>query len=94
LIPFSNRTVIFEINDHNFHAVRPVASGSGAVRKAFAVYFHTADRGIVPHRSVYTPSIYQDRDGVIHRVARAALPPFLWEALQVLKKRHKMRGGY
>jgi hypothetical protein len=89
--PIFNRTVIFEIDDHNYHAVRPVASGSGAVRKAFALYFHTADRGIVPHSSVYTPTMFQDRDGVIHRAARATLPPFIWAALQGLKKRHKMR---
>jgi 2OG-Fe(II) oxygenase superfamily len=91
--PIFNRTVIFEISDHNFHAVRPVASGSGAVRKAFVAYFHTADRGIVPHNSIYAPSIYRDRDGVVHRVARATLPPFLWDALKELKKRHKMRSG-
>jgi 2OG-Fe(II) oxygenase superfamily len=91
--PIFNRTVIFEIDERNFHAVRPVASGSDAVRKAFAAYFHTADRGIVPHNSVYAPSIYQDRDGVIHRVARATMPPFLWGALMQLKKRHKMRNS-
>jgi hypothetical protein len=92
--PIFNRTVIFEIDDHNFHAVRPVASGSGAARKAFAVYFHTADRGIVPHGSVYTPSMFQERDGLIHRAARATLPPLIWETLMKLKKRHKMRNGY
>ena len=60
--PIFNRTVIFEIADSNFHAVRPVASGSGAARKAFAAYFHTVDGSIVPHNSVYAPSIYQDRE--------------------------------
>ena len=86
--PIFNRTVIFEIDDCNFHAVRPVASGSRAVRKAFVAYFHTVDGKIVPHTSVYAPSIYRDRDGLIHRVARATLPPFIWAALQELKKRH------
>jgi hypothetical protein len=46
--PFFDRTVSFEIDDSNFHAVRPVAFGSGAARKAFAAYFHTVDGKIGP----------------------------------------------
>jgi hypothetical protein len=84
--PIFNRTVIFEIADTNFHAVRPVASGAGATRKSFAAYFHTVDGTIVPHSSVYAPSIYQNREGVLNRVARASLPPFIWGALRKLKK--------
>ena len=91
--PIFNRTVIFEVDDRNFHAVRPVASGSGAARKAFAAYFHTVDGGFVPHNSLYAPSIYQASDGFLHRVARATLPPFIWEALKEIKKRHKMRNN-
>jgi Rps23 Pro-64 3,4-dihydroxylase Tpa1-like proline 4-hydroxylase len=89
--PLFNRTLIFEIEDRNFHAVRPVASGSGVTRKAFAAYFHTIGRGIAPHNTLYAPSIYRDRDGLIRRVARETLPPFIWETLKALKKRHKMR---
>ena len=84
--PIFNRTVIFEIADTNFHAVRPVASGAEAARKSFAAYFHTVDGTIVPHSSVYAPSIYQNREGVLNRVARASLPPFIWGALRKLKK--------
>jgi hypothetical protein len=91
--PVFNRTVIFEIHDRNFHAVRPVASGSGAVRRSFAAYFYTVDRRVVPHNSIYAPSIYRDRDKVTHRVARATLPPFIWEALKEWKKRHRTRKG-
>ena len=89
--PIFNRTVIFEIADTNFHAVRPVAAGSGAARKAFVAYFHTVDGKILPHNSVYAPAIFRDWDGVIHRVARATLPPFIWEALKGIQRRHKMR---
>jgi hypothetical protein len=91
--PIFNRTVIFEIDDRNFHAVRPVASGSGAARKAFVAYFHTVDGRIVPHNSVYAPSVYRDRDGIIRRLARGTLPPFIWEALKELKMRRKMRNS-
>jgi 2OG-Fe(II) oxygenase superfamily len=82
--PIFNRTVIFEIDDTNFHAVRPVAFGLGAARKAFAAYFHTVDGRIAPHSSIFSPSIYRNRDGIIRRVAREALPPFLWAGLQKL----------
>jgi nucleoside-diphosphate-sugar epimerase len=44
-----------EIDDRNFHAVKPVASGSGAPRKAFVAYFRTVDGIILPHNSVYAP---------------------------------------
>jgi hypothetical protein len=83
--PIFNRTVLFEVNDSNFHAVRPVASGSGAARKSFAAYFHTVGGGLVPHNSVYAPSVYRQKDGFVHRVARETLPPFLWRGLRKLK---------
>jgi hypothetical protein len=83
--PIFNRTVIFEVDDSNFHGVRPVTSGTGVARKAFVAYFHTVDGAIVHHNSLYAPSIYQASDGVIHRVARATLPPFLWDGLRKLK---------
>jgi hypothetical protein len=89
--PVFNRTVIMEIGDRNFHAVQPVASGSGAVRKSFMVYFHTVDGSIVPHYSIYAPSIYRDKDPWIRRVARGALPPVLWQGLSKLKSRRSRR---
>jgi 2OG-Fe(II) oxygenase superfamily len=77
--PIFNRTVFLEIDDHNFHAVRPVASGSSAARKAFVAYIHTVAGRIVPHNSLYAPSVYRDSEGVMRRLARETLPPFLWE---------------
>jgi hypothetical protein len=91
--PQFNRTVIFEIGDTNFHAVRPVVSGLGARRKSFAAYFHTVTLDLEFHNSIYTPSIYVDRVPLLQRVARATLPPFIWGALKDLKKRHKMRSS-
>jgi hypothetical protein len=87
--PLFNRTVIFEVADSNFHAVRPVAAGQGVTRKSFAAYFHTVTLDLEFHNSIYSPSFY--RDSFMRRVARATVPPFIWGALKELKKRHKMR---
>jgi hypothetical protein len=83
--PTFNRTVIFEIGDRNFHAVRPIASGSGAKRKVFAAYFHTVRRDLVIHNSIFAPTIYRERANLLHRVAQNAMPPILWRGLRKLK---------
>jgi hypothetical protein len=89
--PIFNRTVIFEISDVNFHAVRPVAAGFGARRELFAAYFHTVSQNLVPHNSIYAPSIYRDIDTPMRRVMRQTMPPFLWGALKRLKHLKKDR---
>jgi len=89
--PMFNRTVIFEVADNNFHAVRPVVPGLGVRRKSFAAYFHTVGLDLEFHNSIYSPSFYRDRDPLMRRVVRATLPPFIWGALKELKKRRKMR---
>jgi hypothetical protein len=89
--PLFNRTVIFEIGDTNFHAVRPVVAALGARRKSFAAYFHTVTRDLEFHNSIYTPSIYRDRVPLLQRAVRATVPPFIWGALKALKKWHKIR---
>jgi hypothetical protein len=83
--PIFNRTVIFEIGDKNFHGVRPVTAGSGFVRRSFALYYHTVGEGTVPHNSLYAPSLYLDKASLLRRVAKDALPPFLWRALKSLQ---------
>jgi hypothetical protein len=88
--PIFNRTVIFEVGDKNFHAVRPVSSRAGVRRKSFATYFHTVDRNFAFHNSIYA-FIYRDTDPAIRRLVRATLPPFVWSALGQLRKPHKMR---
>jgi 2OG-Fe(II) oxygenase superfamily len=85
--PLFNRTVIFEVADANFHAVRPVASGLGVKRKSFAAYFHTVTRDLEFHNSIYAPPIYREKEPLIHRTARATLPPILWDTLKKLRKR-------
>jgi hypothetical protein len=83
--PIFNRTVIFEIADTNFHAVRPVAYVAGAARKAFVAYFHTVNGTVVPHNSIYVPSVYRGKGSLFRRFARETLPPFLWNGLRKLK---------
>jgi 2OG-Fe(II) oxygenase superfamily len=90
--PIFNRTVIFEVGDKNFHAVRPVSSHVGAKRRSFATYFHTIDRNFMFHNSIYA-FIYGDTDPAMRRVVRGTLPPFIWSALRQLKKRHKIHGS-
>jgi len=81
--PLYNRTVIFEIGDTNFHAVRPVTSGTNFIRRSFAVYFHTVGKNLVMHNSLYAPKIFQDKEPLIRRVTRDVLPPIV---LRTLKK--------
>jgi hypothetical protein len=73
--------------------VRPVVSGLGAKRKSLAAYFHTVALDLEFQNSIYSPSFYREKDPVLRRVVRAALPPFIWAALKELKKRHKMRNS-
>jgi len=85
--PIFNRTVIFQIGDKNFHGVRPVVGGHGLSRKAFVVYFHTVGKNLVFHNSIYAPTIYQAKKSLVKRIAKEALPPFLFRALKTLSGR-------
>jgi len=87
--PIFNRTVIMEIGDKNFHAVRPVTPNSGFSRHSFAVYFHTVGKSTVAHNSIYAPKLYQEKPRFMNRLAREVLPPFLF---RVIKKR--LGAGY
>ncbi len=84
--PLFNRTVIFEIGDKNFHAVRPVIQGTGFKRTSFAIYFHTVGKGLVLHNSLYAPKIFQDKEPVLRRVAMDVLPPIFLRTLRRLRK--------
>ncbi|MGD0940001.1 MAG: 2OG-Fe(II) oxygenase [Terracidiphilus sp.] len=83
--PIFNRTVIFEIGDKNFHAVRPVAKGLAFPRRSFAVYFHTVGKNLVMHNSLYAPKIFQDKESLFRRILRDTAPPVLVRALKSLK---------
>jgi hypothetical protein len=80
--PVFNRTVIFEIEDKNFHGVRPVVGGHGRSRKSFACYFHTVGKNLVFHNSIYAPKIFQEKKSLLKILAHEALPPFLFRALK------------
>ena len=87
--PIFNRAVIFEIGDKNFHADRPVDPKFGLSRKTFVTYFHTVGKDVVPHSSIFAPSIYQNKPSLVKRIAREVLPPFL---MNILRK--GVSGGY
>lgn len=83
--PIFNRTVVFEIADKNFHAVRPVTERSGRKRISFAVYYHTVGKNIALHSSLFAPKIYQGKGQLVRRAVREVLPPILFRALKGLK---------
>ncbi len=85
--PIFNRTVIFEIGDKNFHAVRPVASGRGIVRRSFAAYFHTVGEGVIAHDTIFAPPVFQGKTQPYKRIMRETLPPFIYRALKSMKRR-------
>lgn len=83
--PDFNRTMIFEIADKNFHAVRPVTGSHGRKRISFAVYYHTVGKNVAQHNSLFAPELYQLKGHRARQVARDTLPPFLFRALKGLK---------
>jgi len=77
VIPEFNRVVLFEVTDTNLHAVRPITTGSGRVRRSLTVYYHTVDSQIVLHNSIYAPKYLQKKEPFLRRASREVLPPFL-----------------
>jgi hypothetical protein len=76
--PEFNRVVLFEVADTNLHAVRPITSGSGRVRRSLTVYYHTVDSQVVLHNSIYAPKYLQKREPFFRRASREVLPPFVY----------------
>lgn len=84
--PIFNRTVVMEIGDTNFHAVRPVFHQERS-RMSFATYYHTVgEKGFVGHSSIYAPSFYQKKEPLGRRLAKDLLPPVVLRAAKSLKK--------
>ena len=84
--PVFNRTVIMEIGDVNFHAVRPVLNNSRS-RMSFASYYHTVgDKDFKPHFSIYAPSFYLKKEPLGRRLAKDILPPIALRAFKSFKK--------
>jgi Rps23 Pro-64 3,4-dihydroxylase Tpa1-like proline 4-hydroxylase len=75
--PDFNRVVFFEVEDVNYHAVRPVTKGSGRFRRSLTVYYHTVDSHVVLHNSIYAPTYLQKKEPFLRRASRDVLPPFL-----------------
>jgi hypothetical protein len=89
--PTFNRTVIFEINHHNYHGVPPVTCPKERTRNSFAVYYHTAatnsEKQIAPHTSIYGPRAYQN-DGVSFRkIVKDVTPPFLLRGIKAVGRK-------
>jgi hypothetical protein len=87
--PVFNRTVLFEVDDRNFHGVRPVEQ-EGQERKSFAMYFHTVGlpdgKTPSPHNSIYAPSFYRKRLEVRH-IVRDCIPPLVLRRIQKIRGR-------
>jgi Rps23 Pro-64 3,4-dihydroxylase Tpa1-like proline 4-hydroxylase len=77
ITPEFNRVVLFEVDDANLHAVRPVTKGTGRVRRSLIVYYHTVDAQVVLHNSIYAPRYLQKKEPFLRRASREVLPPFL-----------------
>ena len=92
--PHFNTTILFEVGDHNFHAVRPVQPPKGVTRKSFACYFHTVGdaQGIAstPHHSVYAPSVYQRHYNLKTIASEFIMPPGI---VKLLRKAKVKMGG-
>ena len=88
--PIFNRTLIMEIGDKNFHAVRPVVTNSRA-RRSFATYYHTVgEKDLKPHNSIYAPSFYQKKQPFGKQLAKDWIPPFV---LRILKSSKNDENG-
>jgi hypothetical protein len=78
VMPEFNRVVLFEVEDTNLHAVRPVTKGAGRVRRSMIVYYHTVDSQVVLHNSIYAPKYLQKKEPFLRRASREVLPPFVY----------------
>jgi hypothetical protein len=85
--PTFNRTVIFQITDQNFHGVRPVLALDRA-RKAFVLYYHTVpSENLIPHQSIYAPSLYLTKEPLHKRLLKDLSPPLLLRAFKRVRTR-------
>jgi 2OG-Fe(II) oxygenase superfamily len=86
--PQFNRTVIFEIDEDNYHGVpNPIAAPSARSRNSFLVYFHTAasGQGVSAHSSIYARPGSQPKQPALRRLIKDVVPPILFRNLQKLR---------
>ena len=80
--PIFNRTLIMEIGDKNFHAVRPVLHPTRS-RMSFATYYHTVGANdLKAHSSIYAPTFYQKKEPLGKRLAKDWLPPVVLRTIK------------
>ena len=84
--PLFNRTVIFQINDHNYHGVpNPIAAPGKRSRNSFTVYYHTAlpaGENVTPHTSIYAPAFYSQKSHSLRTLVKDLTPPILLHAFR------------
>jgi hypothetical protein len=79
--PIFNRTVMFEIEDKNFHGVRPIVARD-VFRTSLILYFHTSNSHLVPHESIFTPTQHRNKKAMIKRIGKEITPPFITKLAQ------------
>jgi hypothetical protein len=86
--PLFNTTILFEIGDRNFHAIRKVATPQGITRNAFVSYYHTAPEanGNKPHTSLFAPAVYKRGGKVKEMISGYLIPPKIGNAIFRLRK--------
>jgi hypothetical protein len=88
--PTFNRTVIFEINDENYHGVPSVVRcPRGRSRNCFVAYYHTVEspgiKKVTPHTSIYAPILYGQRPSRLRQLAKDLTPPLVVRAVRKLR---------
>ena len=83
--PIFNRTIIFKVDDQNFHGVpNRVTCPEGRSRNSFVVYYHTAGvKDITPHPSIYATN---RKKWTLRRTIKEMTPPILLRGLRKLRK--------
>ena len=94
--PLFNTTILFEIGDRNFHAIRKVATPQGITRNAFVTYYHTAPEGNgnkpLPHNSLFAPVVYKRGAKVKEMISEYLIPPGIGNAISQIRKSLGTRG--
>jgi hypothetical protein len=92
--PLFNTTILFEIGDQNFHAIRKVVTPQGITRNAFISYYHTSPVAGVdkPHTSLFGPGVYKRGGKVKEMISGYLIPPKIGSAISRVRKSLSTRG--
>ena len=91
--PTFNHMAIFEITDENYHGVPSVVKcPKGRSRNCFVAYYHTVGfpgvKEVIPHTSIYAPSLYAQRKSKFRQLAKDLIPPLLRRGIRKLRPLH------